>query len=117
MRNSRVHGRGCFALRRIPKGTRIIEYKGERISPREADRRYDEDVMDVPHTFLFTVDKKTVIDAGRHGNSARWINHSCDPNCDAVIDGGRIWIEVIRDIESGEELRSEERRVGKECRL
>ncbi|MBI3873305.1 MAG: SET domain-containing protein-lysine N-methyltransferase [candidate division Zixibacteria bacterium] len=104
VRNSRVHGRGCFARRAIPKGTRIIEYTGERVSPDEADRRYDEDVMDIPHTFLFTVDKKTIIDAGRRGNAARWINHSCAPNCETTDEDGRIFVEAMRDIRRGEEL-------------
>jgi hypothetical protein len=56
------------------------------------------------HTFLFAIDDDVVVDAAVNGNASRWINHSCDPNCDAVIDGGRIWIESIRDIVSGEEL-------------
>jgi len=56
------------------------------------------------HTFLFAIDDDVVIDAAVDGNAARWINHSCDPNCDAVIEDGRIWIETIRDVEPGEEL-------------
>ena len=56
------------------------------------------------HTFLFAIDDDVVIDAAVGGNAARWINHSCDPNCDAVIEDGRIWIETIRDVEPGEEL-------------
>ncbi len=59
---SHIHGRGVFAARRIRKGTRIVEYKGERISNREADRRYDDSRMNRHHTFLFTLDKKTVVD-------------------------------------------------------
>jgi SET domain-containing protein len=102
VRRSPIHGRGVFALVRIPRGTRIIEYIGERISHREADRRYAHD--DSPHTMLFMVDRKTVIDATRRGNSARWINHSCRPNCEAVDEDGRIFIEAIRDIRPGEEL-------------
>ena len=104
VRTSSIHGRGVFALRRIHKGTRLIEYVGERISPEEADRRYDDDALDIPHTFLFTVDKHTVIDAAVDGNEARFINHSCDPNCEAVDDAGRIFIEAIRRIRPGEEL-------------
>jgi len=103
VRRSKIHGKGVFATRRIPKGTRLIEYKGERISWEEADRRYDDDIQP-HHTFLFAVDDKTVIDGGRYGNDARWINHSCDPNCEAVDEDGRIFIETIRDIEPGEEL-------------
>jgi SET domain-containing protein len=102
-RSSAIHGRGVFALKAIRKGTRVIEYTGERISHRQADRRYPSAEWS-PHTMLFTVDSKTVIDATRAGNSARWINHSCSPNCEAVDDEGRIYIEAIRNIRPGEEL-------------
>lgn len=101
---SGVHGRGAFATEWITAGTRIIEYAGERITPEEADRRDPDDAPGPHHTFLFAIDDDVVIDAGVGGNDARWINHSCDPNCDAVIEDGRIWIEAIRDIAPGEEL-------------
>jgi uncharacterized protein len=104
LRSSPIHGRGVFALRRIRKGKRLIEYIGERITPEAADLRYDDDAMDKPHTFLFTVDAQTIIDAAVGGNEARFINHSCDPNCEAVDDDGRIFIETIRNIRPGEEL-------------
>lgn len=104
IRQSEVHGRGAFAIRRIAEGTRIIEYAGERITPAEADRRDPDGAPGPHHTFLFAIDDDVVIDAGVGGNEARWINHSCDPNCDAVIDDGRIWIEAIRDIDPGDEL-------------
>ena len=104
IRSSRIQGRGAFALRRIRKGTRLIEYLGEAISHDEADRRYDDDTMKRHHTFLFTLDDETVIDAARGGNEARFINHSCDPNCEAVIEDGHIYIEAIRTIQPGEEL-------------
>ena len=102
VRSSPLHGRGVFALRPLSRGARIIEYAGDRISHREADDRHD--ANGDAHTMLFTVDSKTVIDATRRGNSARWINHSCRPNCEAIADGGRIYIEAIRDIRRGEEL-------------
>ena len=95
---------GGFALQRIKKGTRIVEYQGERISPEEADRRYDDGSQAYPHVLLFTVDKKIVIDAGVNGNEARFLNHSCEPNCIAVIDSKRVFIESKREIASGEEL-------------
>jgi SET domain-containing protein len=104
VRNSPIHGRGVFAVKPIRKGTRIIEYKGDRISHEEADKRYAELHENSPHTMLFTVDDEIVIDATRRGNSARWINHSCSPNCEIVDENRRIFIEAGRDIAAGEEL-------------
>ena len=104
LRPSSIQGLGAFAFRPIVKGTRIIEYQGERITPDEADERYDDDAMERPHTFLFTVDKKTVIDAARQGNEARFINHSCEPNCEAVVEDGRVFIQAVLDIPPGAEL-------------
>jgi SET domain-containing protein len=104
VRDSQVHGLGAFAARRIGKGTRVIEYVGERVSHEEADRRYDDKNANDNHTFLFIVDSKTVIDAGVDGNEARFLNHSCDPNCESVIENKRVYIEAIRAIEPGEEL-------------
>ena len=104
VRRSRVHGMGAFALRRIRQGTRIIEYLGERVSHEEADRRYESKRANDAHTFLFIVDSKTVIDAGVDGNEARFLNHSCKPNCESVIEGRRVFIEAIRTIEPGEEM-------------
>jgi len=104
VRRSKIHGRGVFAVRLIPKGKRIIEYTGERISPREADRRYEDGTRDHVHVLLFIVDRKTQIDAGVGGNEAHFINHSCDPNCEAVLQDKRIFIEAIRDIPAGVEL-------------
>jgi uncharacterized protein len=104
VRNSAVHGYGVFAARRIRKGTRIFEYIGERVSHAEADSRYEDKDPNDNHTFLFVVDAKTVIDAGVKGGDARYVNHSCDPNCESVIVGKRIFIEAIRTIQSGEEL-------------
>jgi uncharacterized protein len=104
VRNSRVHGRGVFALRRIRKGTTIMEYIGERVTHEEANARYaDKDPKD-NHTFLFTVDAKIVIDAGVEGNEARYVNHGCDPNCQSTAADKRIFIEAIRTIRPGEEL-------------
>lgn len=90
-------------MRRIRKGTRLIEYLGERITHAEADARYDEDSK-FPHVLLFTVDKQTVIDAGVGGNEARYINHSCEPNCQAVLENRRVYIEALCTIQVGEEL-------------
>jgi uncharacterized protein len=104
VRRSRVHGKGVFALQRIEKGTRIIEYLGERVSHQEADRRYESKDAGDNHTFLFIADSRTVIDAGVDGNDARFINHSCDPNCESVIEKSRVFIEAIRTIDPGEEM-------------
>ena len=105
LRRSRIQGTGAFAIVDIPKGTRIIEYVGQHITNAEADRRYpDEDRSERHHTFLFTLNQRIVIDAAYDGNEARFINHSCDPNCDAVIERGHIWIDAIEDIPKGAEL-------------
>jgi len=104
VRRSRVHGRGAFATRRIRKGTRIIEYLGDRVSHKEADRRYEAKTTDDSHTFLFIVDRGIVIDGGSNGNEARFINHGCDPNCESVTENRRVYIEALRTIRPGEEL-------------
>ena len=104
VRESGIHGRGVYALKDIPKGTRIIEYTGERISNAEADRRYDDESMPEHHTFLFILSSRTCVDAAVDGNEARLINHSCEPNCEAIIERSRIWIEAIAPIRAGEEL-------------
>ena len=105
VRRSKVHGLGVFATRRIRKGTRIVEYLGERVSHREADRRYEQKTTDDNHTFLFIVDRGIVIDAGVNGNDARFINHGCDPNCESVTEDRRVFVEAIRTIQPGEELK------------
>ncbi len=104
VRKSSIHGRGVFALMAIPKGSRLIEYTGKRISHEVADDLYGEEQENSPHTMLFSVDKHTVIDATHTGSSARWFNHSCAPNCEAADDEGRIFIETTRNIEAGDEL-------------
>src|SRR5512142_2856263 len=105
IRRSPIHGRGAFATRPIPAGTRLIEYAGERLTLAEAEARYPDDPTlqgEEQHTCLFLIDDDVIIDAAVGGNDARFINHSCDPNCDAVVDEGRIWIETIRDVKPGE---------------
>ena len=104
IRRSGVHGKGAFALKDIRKGTRLVEYVGENITPAESDRRYDDTKVKDHHTFLFSVDNRKVIDATYGGNDSRFINHSCDPNCDAVIENRRVYIEANRTIRKGEEL-------------
>ena len=105
IRRSPIHGLGAFATEHIPEGTRIIEYAGARITPEEAHARYpDSTPGHSHHTELFAIDDDIVIDASVDGNEARFINHSCDPNCEIVIDRGRAFIDAIRDIYPGEEI-------------
>jgi len=106
VRNSRIHGRGVYAARKIKEGERVIEYRGERISWKEADRRPPSDPDDPHHTFFFSLDDgKHVIDANVGGNAARWINHSCEPNCETEeSEDGRVFIQAVRNIRKGEEL-------------
>jgi SET domain-containing protein len=104
VRPSKISGMGAFSTRSIAKGRRVIEYVGERISTEEADARYEGGPLLHPIVLLFTVDSQTVIDAAVGGNESRFINHSCEPNCEAVTRGQRVWIYALRDIEAGEEL-------------
>lgn len=104
VRNSAIHGRGVYAAKSIKKGSRVMEYVGERISHAEADRRFWEKGEDDGHTFLFVVNHRTVIDGTHGGNDARYINHRCEPNCETVTEGNRIFIDAVKDIKKGEEL-------------
>jgi len=104
VRSSPIQGLGGYALEAIPAGVRLIEYAGERLTPAEAELRYPDRDGERHHTYLFAIDDTVVVDAAVNGNEARFLNHSCAPNCDAVVDDGRIWIETIHDIEVGEEL-------------
>ncbi|HSJ06067.1 MAG TPA: SET domain-containing protein-lysine N-methyltransferase [Longimicrobiales bacterium] len=104
VRRSRIQGRGVFATRKIRAGDQLIEYRGERVDEDEADRRYPWNDDERHHTFLFRLDDGSVIDAGRRGNAAKYINHSCDPNCEALEEDGKIFIYALRDIRRGEEL-------------
>ncbi|WP_353238077.1 SET domain-containing protein-lysine N-methyltransferase [Limnohabitans sp.] len=103
-RRSGVHGKGVFALQDIAEGETLIEYVGEVISWDEAQDRHPHDPHDPNHTFFFHVNEDRVIDALHGGNSSRWINHSCDPNCEADEVNDRIFIKAIRNIQAGEEL-------------
>ncbi len=107
VRRSRRHGRGVFATGTIPAGTLIIEYTGELISEVEGERRYPTlaGAEEEPeHTYLLTLDAHRVIDANVGGNEARFINHSCEPNCEPIAYGDHMWIVAVRDIRPGEEL-------------
>jgi len=104
VKKSGVHGKGVFAARDIVKGETLIEYVGEIISAQEAEDRHPHDPNDPNHTFYFQVDDDKVIDALHGGNSARWINHSCSPNCKPVVEEGRVFIKAKKDIKQGDEL-------------
>lgn len=110
-RRSPIHGNGVFAVTAIAKGEEVIEYKGTLMTHAEADRMYG-DGGETGHTFLFTLNDDYLIDANRKGNTARWINHSCAPNCRALVEESagddrrkdKVLIEAIRKIRPGEEL-------------
>lgn len=111
LRRSPIHGNGVFATCDIPAGIELIEYKGRLLRIAQADRIYA-DTSGTGHTFLFTLNQRYLIDANVGGNVARWINHGCDPNCEAFVhesaDGDprrdRVIIESRRAIKAGEEL-------------
>lgn len=103
-RRSGVHGKGVFAIQDIAEGETVIEYRGEVISWKEALRRHPHDPAQPNHTFYFHIDDKNVIDGKVTGNAAKWINHSCEPNCEADEVDGRIFIMALRNIAAGEEL-------------
>lgn len=104
VRRSGIHGKGVFALAPIAAGERIIEYTGKVITWKQAQRAHPHDPSDPNHTFFFHIDDKRVIDGNDGGNSAKWINHSCGPNCEADEVDGRVFVMALRDIEPGEEL-------------
>ena len=103
-RRSGVHGKGVFALQDLAEGETLIEYVGEVISWPEALRRHPHDPSQPNHTFYFTLDDEYVIDGNDGGNRSRWINHSCEPNCESDVRGGKVFIRALRNIEIGEEL-------------
>jgi hypothetical protein len=103
-RRSAVHGNGVFAVQDIAEGETLVEYRGEVISWEEALRRHPHDPSQPNHTFYFHIDDGHVIDGGVNGNAARWINHSCDPSCEADEVDGRVFIKALRNIAAGEEL-------------
>lgn len=104
VRRSGIHGKGVFAIRPFKAGDTVLEYKGEIITWTKALNRHPHDKSQPHHTFYFHLDDGHVIDAKYHGNSARWINHSCKPNLEADQDGNRIFLKALRDITIGEEL-------------
>ena len=102
-RRSKIHGWGIYATQQIPKNTRIIDYAGELISNRESLKR-ERRQLRRGHIWCFTLTRRTVRDAEVGGNAARFINHSCRPNCYVEIKDRTIWIRAARTIRKGEEL-------------
>ncbi|MDT0496788.1 SET domain-containing protein-lysine N-methyltransferase [Algiphilus sp. W345] len=111
VRRSPIHGNGMFAARDLPAEYRLIQYQGRLLTHAQADRRYGGSI-ESGHTFLFTLNDHYVLDGNEGGNSARWMNHSCEPNCQAVLHEhpgrdrrrDRIFIETLRPVRAGEEL-------------
>src|SRR5690606_5763599 len=101
-----LHGNGVFAARTIPEGTKIFQYAGKRLTPEEADALHPTNPDDPFHTFFFAISSGKIIDGGQRGNDARWINHSCAPNCEAQENdtGTRVYVVALRDLAEGEEL-------------
>jgi SET domain-containing protein len=104
VRRSGIHGKGVYAVQDIAQGDTIIEYVGEVITWAEAQARHPHDPQNPNHTFYFHIDETRVIDGGVAGKSSRWINHSCNGNCEASEQQGRVFIKALRDISAGEEL-------------
>ena len=96
---SPIHGRGGYATRLVPKGARVIEYAGERITKAESLRR-----CKAQNCFIFGLDEEFDLDGNVEWNPARFLNHSCAPNCEALCEEGRVWIVALRDIQPGEEI-------------
>ena len=104
VRRSTIHGNGVFARRKIDAGERIVEYEGERITSDESAIRAEKGGGPINHTFFFSLADGNVIDGGSGGNDSRFINHACEPNCEAYEEDGRVFVYSLQDIEKGEEL-------------
>ena len=110
VKKSKVHGSGIFATKNIKKNTKIIEYIGEKITKAEGDKRSEKrikkylDSLTDGSVYIFELNKKYDIDGSPMYNKARYINHSCDPNCEVDIVNNRIWISSIKNIKKGDEL-------------
>lgn len=107
---SSVHNNGVFAKKDILKKTKVIEYVGDKVTKKESDKRTDltleRNKADENHgmVYMFTLNRWYDIDGDVPWNTAKYINHSCDPNCEVEIDKGKIWIIAIKDIKKGEEI-------------
>jgi uncharacterized protein len=97
VRKSNISGRGVYAKRNIPKGTKVIEYIGKKLTKAQAEKLEDD-------RYLFELNKRHDIDGNYSWNTAGFINHACTPNCEPENIRGRIWIISLHDIKKGEEL-------------
>ena len=110
VKNSKIHGHGIFATKEIKKNTKIIQYVGDRVTRAEGNRRSEKrlkkylDSKKTGSVYIFELNSKYDIDGSPAYNKARYINHSCDPNCEVDIVKGEIWISAIKNIKKGEEL-------------
>jgi len=110
LKKSRIHSAGLFAKKDIPKGARIIEYVGEKVTKAESDRRANIPLEknkkngEFGAVFIFILNKRDDIDGNVSYNTARFINHSCDPNCETEIIRGHIWVIALRNIKKGKEI-------------
>lgn len=110
VKNSKIHGTGVFATKNIKKNTKIIEYIGEKINKSEGDKRSEErikkflDSKTTGSVYIFELNKNYDIDGSPLYNKARYINHSCEPNCEVDIADNRIWISSNKNIKKGTEL-------------
>ena len=110
VKNSKIHGNGVFASKNIKKNTKIIQYVGEKIPRSEGDKRSElrlKTYLDSKKTgsvYIFELNKKYDLDGSPLYNKARYINHSCEPNCEVDINNDKIWISSIKNIKKGEEL-------------
>jgi len=103
VRKSKIHNKGVFAKKDIPKGTYMIEYIGRKITNKEADEISEREVASGV-VYLFELNKKWTLDGNTNNNDAKYINHSCEPNAESINDDGHIWIEAVKDIKKGEEI-------------
>ncbi len=111
VKKSNIHGSGVFASKKINKGTKIIQYIGEKVKRSEGDKRSEKRLLkylnssDSGSVYIFELNSRYDIDGSPLYNKARYINHSCNPNCEVDISNGEIWIKSIKNIKNGEELK------------
>lgn len=110
VKKSKVHGMGVFAKANIKKGSKIIQYIGDKVTKKEGDKRSEarikrwEKSKKIGSVYIFELNKRYDIDGYQSYNKAKYINHSCTPNCEVDIIRGEIWISSIKNINIGDEL-------------